>query len=537
MILLPFFLYAETHYRFKYFFSFLKKSEPEILTDGPHRLEPNAAYPVLLLIKDANRYPIEFISATLTLKQNGKERYTETVQPPSPIAITEHYWWKIFELNFQKEISDLFGLLTLDVEVVYRKNGKIKFVKNNNHRTSSKKPLVFYRSREHLPTMPGWIYGDAHTHSSYTEDQVEFGAPVSASVVLCKAMGISFFCVTDHSYDLDDRLDNYLVNDPSIPKWHLLQREIDEISEKENNFAVIRGEEVSCTNKDGRNVHLLLYGTRKFFHGSGDSAEKWFHTKCEHTVDGVLLIKDANVAAYAAHPTEDVPFLQQLLINRGEWRKADMNSNTLHGIQILNGEYSESFFNGMDVWKWLLLKGEKKFISAGNDAHGNFNRFIQIGIPFFTIKEKETQLFGKVKTALYTSVKESSIVSALMHGNSVITNGPLITIEIETDTLNAGKIGDTVSGKKFLVKVKAKSTEEFGKFVAINIIHGIIGKKEKIIFAAKDFVNPFDIHFITDWEKTSTHSYIRAEGFTANGKGIDSEGFCYTNPIWFLPVE
>ena len=38
-------LYAETHYRFKYFFSFLKKNEPEILADIPHRLEPNAALP------------------------------------------------------------------------------------------------------------------------------------------------------------------------------------------------------------------------------------------------------------------------------------------------------------------------------------------------------------------------------------------------------------------------------------------------------------------------------------------------------------
>jgi len=535
MIPLPFFLYAETHYRFKYFFSFLKKSEPEIISDGPYRLDPDAAYPVLLFIKDADRYPVEFISVTLTLFQHGKELYSETVQPPSHITINEHYWWKIVELQFQNEIANVFGFLKLKVDVTIRHNGKIKIITNNNHRTSSKALLKFYRSKTHLPALPGWMYGDTHTHSSYTEDQVEFGSPLAASPTLCKAMGLSFFCVADHSYDLDDKLDNYLVNDPAIPKWHLLQKDIDEINEKEKDFVVVRGEEVSCTNKDGRNVHLLLHGTRKFFHGSGDSAEKWFRTKCEHTVDGVLLIKDANVAAYAAHPTEEVPFLQSLLINRGEWRKADMNSISLHGIQILNGEYSESFFNGLDVWKWLLLKGEKKFITAGNDAHGNFNRFIQIGIPFFTIREKNLQLFGKMKTALYTSLIETSVVSALQHGKSFITNGPLLVIEIETSTRNVGKIGETISGEKFLVKVKAKSTGEFGAFTSIKIIHGIIGKREKTLFETKNFSDPYNIHFITDWETTPTFSYIRAEGFTANGAGTDREGFCYTNPIWISP--
>ena len=54
---LPLFLYAETHYRFKYFFSFLKKQEPELLADAPHRVEPGKDIPILILSKDADRYP------------------------------------------------------------------------------------------------------------------------------------------------------------------------------------------------------------------------------------------------------------------------------------------------------------------------------------------------------------------------------------------------------------------------------------------------------------------------------------------------
>jgi len=51
---LPLFLYAETHYRFPYFFSLLRKNEPEIIADAPHRIEPGSPLPILILIKDAH---------------------------------------------------------------------------------------------------------------------------------------------------------------------------------------------------------------------------------------------------------------------------------------------------------------------------------------------------------------------------------------------------------------------------------------------------------------------------------------------------
>ncbi len=536
MIVPPIFLYAETHYRFKYFFSFLKKREPEILADAPHRIDPDVHLPILLLVKDADQYPISLLNVEISLSHNGKKIHRQMFQPEKPILIETHYWWKIIEVKFIDDLEDTSGVIRTNIDFTILQNGKIKKIKNNNHRTSSKTSLLTYRSKTHLPTIPGWFFGDTHTHSTYTEDQVEFGAPISAGPKLCRAMGLRFFCVTDHSYDLDDRTDNYLINDPAIPKWHQMHKEISEINNLQKEFVVIRGEEVSCTNSDNHNVHLLLIGTQKFFHGSGDSAEKWFRTQCEHSVNDVLVQREPSVAAYAGHPTEEVPFLQRLLINRGEWTKRDMGHQDLHGIQILNGEFSEHFINGMDVWKWLLLRGDKKFIAAGNDAHGNYNRFVQIGIPFFAIREKESQLFGKMKTALFASLSEQSIISALQNGRSVITNGPVVIIEIETDTRSIGKIGETVSGKKFLIKVQAKSTQEFGRLKTIKLFHGTIGKKEKEFLELRKFHNHFHAHFITEWESVTNFSYIRAEATTKDGEGIDENGFCFTNPIWIQPA-
>jgi len=536
MLLFPFLLYAETHYRFKYFFSLYKKSEPEIIADAPHRVDPDKSYPIMILVKDAHLYPVELRSVKVTLTHNAKKVYTHTFEFSPGISLSAHYWHKIIEIPFSGSLSSCFGLMYGDVEIVTIQNGTLRVTRNNNHRFTSKVPLKFFRSKTHLPAINNWIYGDAHTHSTFTDDQVEFGSPISAAPKLCRAMGLSFFGVTDHSYDLDDRIDNYLVNDHELPKWKKLQFEIDKLNSHENDFAILRGEEVSCSNCDNSNVHFLLFGNRKFFHGTGDGGEKWFKTQSEYTIQEILAAKEKNVITYASHPTEEVPFLQRMLLRRGEWAVSDMAEKELNGIQILNGETGEGFFRGMEIWKWMLKRGEKKFLLAGNDAHGNFNRFVQIRIPMLSFIEKESQIFGKMKTAVFTSeISETAIIDAIGKGRTVVTNGPLLTIEIETDTPDIGKVGETVIGNAFVVKLQAATTDEFGKFSSIKIFYGVIGKNEQKLFEIKEFNNPYSIHTISNWHRAENFSYIRAELFTHNAHGIDREGFCYTNPIWIQP--
>lgn len=536
MFFLPFFLYAETHYRFKYFFSLYKKSEPEIIADGPYRLDPDKPYPVLLLIKDAHLYPVTIMNVKVTIIHTARKEFTYTYEFSPLLTITSRYWYKIFDIHFSGVNASLYGPLQADVEITVQQKGKISVVKNNNHRFTKKVPLSFYRSRTHLPAIPGWVYGDAHTHSTYTEDQVEFGSPISAAPHLCKAMGLSFFGVTDHSYDLDDTVDNYLLNDPALPKWKAFHQEVDSVNSREKDFSVLRGEEVSCTNADHNNVHFLLFGNRRFFHGSGDGGEKWFRTKSEYTVKEILAQKEKHVVAFAAHPTDEVPFLQHLLLRRDEWTINDMTENELSGIQILNGEQSDAFYRGLDIWKWMLNRGERKFLLSGNDAHGNFNRFVQISIPMLSFREKDSQLFGKMKTAVIApSLDEDSIIQSLGQGRTIITNGPLVVIEIETDAPDIGKIGETVVGKNFVIKLHGKTTDEFGQFQSIKLFHGIIGKGERKLFEIKHFDDPYSIHRISEWHRVEYFSYIRAEAQTHHAQGVDREGFCYTNPIWIQP--
>jgi hypothetical protein len=511
----PVFTYAEMHYRFKYFFSYLKKHEPEILADAPHRLEPGADLPILLFVKDAHLYPMTIHSVVAHLRTDDENPGQTIFLISDQQDITEKFWWHVTQIPLKGDFVNYAGPIFVDVEFSYSVKGKKRQCVNDNYRTSSKQSLRVYRSATSLPALPGWIAGDAHTHSWHTEDQVEFGSPTTASVILSKAMGLSFFCVTDHSYDIDDREDNYLVNDPAIPKWIRFQKECNSINAQEKSFAVVRGEEVSCWNDASRNVHLLLYGTRRFFPGSGDSAERWFHTRAELTIPDVLREKNNAVAAYAAHPLENVPLLHRFFFGRGIWGLTDMISAGLNGLQIANGERTSAFEEGLAVWKSLLLKGHRLHIAAGNDAHGNFNRYRQLGIPFFTIADADKQLFGRMRTAVKVAdVSEENIVAALLGGNSCITNGPIGVLSRAADT----------------VAVSAISSPEFGTLQRLHVYSGTVGDAEERVLC--EFSPAGLCHFSGTVNLHSPlPSYIRLEVATSAGTNC-SDGFCYTNPIW-----
>ncbi len=535
---LPVFAYAETHYRFKYFFSWLKKSEPEILADLPHRLEPSTALPVLLLVKDADAYPADIITVIAHVHHDGRARARIVLcgeDSAGQRRARTKFWWTIASIPFSGELSGLFGFFDIQIVIRYSIDGTVRECTNDNYRSASHRNFRVYRARHPMPSFPDWRQGDAHTHSSYTDDQVEYGSPVEAGVALCKAMGQSFFCVTDHSYDLDDAVDNYLKNDPALPKWHQFQDEVDTVNSRDTSFAVIRGEEVSCGNSLGRNVHLLLYGARKFFHGTGDGAEHWFHTQPEHNIPEVLEDMDEYTVAYAGHPSEPAPLLQWLLIRRGSWSTHDMNHARLTGIQILNGVFNRAFTRGLETWKALLLGGRHIFIAGGNDAHGNFNSFRQIGIPFFTIREWDQQLFGKIRTGVHVPViGEEQILDALRRGESFVTSGPAVIAEIAGDNGAIAGLGGSIECTHATVRVHARSTEEFGSFTSIRILGTTETTDHEYTAHAFHCTGLYEFEETLDIPFPSGRGYMRIEAETENGTGYDEIGYCYTNPIWFI---
>jgi hypothetical protein len=526
-------LYAETHYRFRYFLSLLKKKEPELLADAPHRIEPHSPIPLLILSKDAHQYPCILRQISATLSKGGVPFQTHTLLQ-DPVELRDEWWWRIFPLP----TGGQSGWVELDVVMELEAGGKRRTYRNDNYRSSSHKPLRVFVASEPLPRFEGMYFGDCHTHSTYTNDQVEFGSPLSASVQLCKSMGHSFVCVTDHSYDLDDSVDSYLVNDPELPKWNAFQKEVEFINASSNNFTVLRGEEVSCRNCRDENVHLVVLGNRRFLPGSGDSAERWLRTRSELSIPEVLTQVEENCVTFGAHPCEPVPILQKLLLGRGQWTWDDFQHERLIGIQFANGTHEAGFRTGLTTWIRLLLSGRRIFAYGGNDAHGNFNRFRQLKIPFVTLQENNRQLFGMFRTGVFLDgpLSEESVLNALQHGRCIVTDGPALNLRLLQDTMTT-RIGSTLSlSNAQSLEIAFRSTSEFGALDRIAVFRGLLeGDSEEVWYETHGLKGQMELVVSRDLPLGDSRPfYLRAEAWTNGRMAADGKPhFALSNPIWF----
>ncbi|MBI4531247.1 MAG: CehA/McbA family metallohydrolase [Candidatus Latescibacteria bacterium] len=298
---------------------------------------------------------------------------------------------------------------------------------------------------------------------------------------------------------------------------------------EEPGFIVLSGEEVSC-GSNGRNVHLLAYGISDYIPGAGDSAKRGLQTDPDLTVEEVLhRVRNHGGVAYASHPLEPSPFFQRLILRRGVWTVHDLEREDLTGWLFWNGELSPGFLKGAALWRETLLKGKRVCLAAGNDAHGNFNRFRQVRIPFIALIESDKQLFGDVKTCLYSErpLTTSSVLDALRGGHSIITDGPFLTCEVIIDGRVSG-VGGTVSGHRGIVRVHGKTTGEFGRFQEITVYRGDLTTQHETVdlrIHDKGYVWEETIAFIVHHP-----TYFRAEGRTVTGKR------CLSNPIWVNPL-
>ena len=523
ILVVPIFLYAEIHYRFKYFFSLLKKSEPEIIADVPYRIEPGVDIPLLLLIKDAHHYPCTLGIVTVKVMKQGKLIHSECVHNKEE-AITQKWWWRIYSIKVTKEMS---GEIELDVEFTIEYNQKKRSYHNDNYRTSSHAPLKVFISREPLPSYKSLYLGEIHSHSNYTEDQVEFGAPIEPTVELAKALGLSFFAVTDHSYDLDDHPDNYLVNHPETPKWVDFQKEV--IKLQNSSVTIIPSEEVTCRNNEGRNVHLLVLNNKTFLPGSGDSAERWLRTQSELSISEVTAQVGTETISIAAHPLEPVSILQRMLLRRGNWTNDDFEKNQISGIQFINGILNDGIKRGYGFWVDTLLSGKRITIVAGNDAHGNFNRFRQLSIPFLKIGERNNQIFGEFRTGIYAPDNSpKSILESIRSGKTIATNGPVADITGINNLTSL--LGSEIKGD-FRIHCQTLSSQEFGTINKVILYEGLIGNRYEHILYKQKNIGTYSFYFDLSVSVIQP-KYVRLEVYTENTDDKKTY-FCITNPVWF----
>ncbi len=511
-------LYAETHYRFKYFFSLLSQTEPEIIADVPSRIEFGRDLPVLIIIKDAHRYPVTIHEVLVEI--DGLEILKKTMAE----KVSDPFRELIFKVPSEQLAP---GSVKITVHIDYTSGKGKRQCTSDNHLKTSHDPFPVVIASEPFPAFDNCIYGEAHAHTCYTTDQVEFAASPQNTAHLAAAMGLSFFCATDHSYDLDDMPDNYLVNDPQLGKWHAFQKEIKAFNLEHPDFCIIPGEEVTIRSGDGSNVHCLVYNSPTFFPGSGDSAEKWLQTRSQLDIPQLLAEVEDTAAVFAAHPGEPTPVLQKYLINRGTWQPADCMHDRLDGLQCINGAESKIDRRGLDLWIKTLLSGKRSIALAGNDAHGNFARYRQISTPFISMSENYRHLFGKWRTGVYineNNLSVNSIVQNFKSGNCFMTNGPALQFYLvdEDKIVEMGKSCKNADA----IHCNLLSTSEFGKLSKLNIFFGDISGYREIKIESIEGINGYSFKHNYKLNQHIENGYLRMETVTEKGYRA------FSNPVW-----
>ncbi len=527
-----FFLYAEIHYKLFGMISFLWKKLPEVIADTPFRVEPNTLIPVFCIIKDADLFPISLnrIDIEIIYPDHHIEKI---IFPFDSLRISEHLWEKIF---FVKVKDGFSGSLKINVYFSITSGDKSYYFKNDNYKKIEHRPFDVYVSKEKFPTFDDCVFGDLHYHSQFTSDIAEFGGPLDCAREAASAMGLDFFVSVDHSYDFEHFNHRLKFNFKNNSVWKQAKETasfLNKLPPSFNNKKVIifQGEEVSCGNSKNKNVHLILFNNDKFIFGSGDNGIIWFRNKPNNDLKNVLEEIYDTAVTFAAHPEVRYSVMEKLFLRRSKWTNEDYRHKNLNGLQILNGMLDSSFFRGLKKWKEILLKGEKKFIVAGSDAHGNFNCYRQAGIPMATMKENKFHIFGNVRTGVFLEGDfcEESIVKGLKKGSYFITNGPVIKTIVKNEKNETKKMGETIEGRHFYIYYLVKSNEEFGVIKDIKIFIGDLSIKKEFVF--KHFHNLYE--YIVSKKMclfaSSDDFYVRVMATT---RKKEKRFMCISNPIW-----
>jgi hypothetical protein len=523
-------LYAETHFRFRIPFSRYFKREPELIFDTPWRLEPSQKLSIFLVVKDAHLYPVKLESVEIKVSQNDQKLCSQNW------VLNRDSKDRQIDFEFSFDDCELpFGEVEIFPTLTYSISGKKRHMQIDNYRGTRKNPLRVTIANQGLPKLTGWQTGDTHLHSSLTNDQIEFGASLEQTRKAAQLLGLDFITATDHSYDLDDQPDDYLMNDPELEKWKQSREHITTLN-KQNHINIIPGEEISVANARGATVHLLHFNDPVYFPGSGDSGEDWPKLRSQLSIDDVLARRSPQTLSVGAHTAYKFPLFQRVLLKRGFWESQDHLNPELDGVQILCGTPAyDAFHTSRQLWIDALLKGRKLGVYGGSDGHGNFNRNWHVTLPMWSLGTHEDQIFAQSRTLVKCdSADPLNLVDAMKHRRTALSTGPVGDLTI-TSGETSYSVGDIIVAKKndtLKIICAGLCTEEFGSLMDVSLYLGNLDtQKETLLFHDSEILEKCEF---TQEFTVRNNSYVRLE---ISSDGSRWPGIYVSSPIWIEMLE
>jgi hypothetical protein len=414
--------YAELHYApAGPAFSRLWQDWPEIYADTPWLVFPGDELPLLLTWRDAHRFPCRVHSLRL--------RWVDPAGATGSCALD-------FEAELHQELDGAVigrfrpggpGSWDLWIEGIAEQGGRRMAFVNQLARPFAELPLRITAAPGPDPGLPGLAWGDLQAHGSATRDTVEFGPPPELLYEAARTLGLGWFCITDHSYDLDrsNSPDAPPGPDPAQPRWHDLKRRAAALNAQAGPTVLV-GEELSCRGLEGGILHLLLLEPERLLAGSPDGGQGLPFRRPEHDLLSALAALGPRGLAVASHPGEGPGRLEHLLLRRRDWSPAELRQ--LGHWQALNGTEGPSLRKGLRRAVSLWAEGRPGVLLAGNDSHGHFALARELTLPLWAARSHREHLFGRHRSGLLLpgGVTPDGVLGELRAGRVLLGNGPLL---------------------------------------------------------------------------------------------------------------
>ncbi len=519
--------YSETHFRFGGISpSLLYRREPEVIFDMPARLAPGNDLPVMLLLNNIHCFPADVESVSLVVTAPKLSPMKIEISSPAEFEIEHPFSFRatLFHFTVPEDFLNK-GWNSLVAKVEFKLKRRNKTVIVDNLFSSSNRPLSVFVASDKFPGEDKSLFGDFHTHSIHSWSHVEFGAPLATIIKMGEATGLKFTAVTDHSYDLECDPQNYLHRDPTLENWNVQQ----DCASETDSFTLITGEEVSGRRDIGGVVHLGALGHNSFIKGSGDGARKKYRRNEEPSLqDAAKQVVEEGGITFAAHPGEKTSLLQRILLRRGNWVENEL-SPFVTSLQGINGKFDSFWYVTRKLWVKALLNGKHMPLIAGNDAHGDFNRYRAMGFPFLYIKENFERYYGLGRTGIYgDDHSQSATLKAVKEGRTFITDGPYVAICLE----NRVVVGSQCSrDDQFCIDVE--STEEFGSLRKITLIAGSYTTKKERVWILPSEKDCFSYQYSITNDTLCDFDYIRVEVECNEGKRLFASKAA-TSPVYLM---
>lgn len=488
---------------------------PEIFLDAPHQLLPGKPLTVWLLVKDADRFPVRVRAVTFTLWDEAGATAKERFEPEDARArCAKPLQHLAFTLPYARFKGRLRVLGRIEVEDA---RGRRQAFDTHNYPGLPSFPLEIHLLDAPPPARAGWHAGELHSHSEFTSDHVEFGAPLALMQETADAVGLDFVLSSDHSYDFPYHRARYLEPVDPHENYAAYRAQAAALNAARPALpTLIAGEEISCGNARGQNVHLLAFGHHEFIPGNGDGGRRGLNSRPDLTIAEVLE-RLGDTPAFAAHPAGHRSRMQRLILGRGPWRDEDVRpgpgGRSVRGLQFWNGTLGRDYQDGKAQWISRLLAGQRLLPLGANDAHGDFNHNIHVKIPLVSVRLSRGHLFGRVRTLVPAADKTPAALSAAFRGGGarcLCTDGPFAEL-----------VGEDGAGGGAL-RAHALSTPDFGALASVIVWGASPGDTRERVLAEWTFdgegPHAFDERVTLPGPALAPRLYARLEVVTRTGR-------------------